>query len=60
MRGSMFIDIARCDALCFALRERVELLSEVVNTHRTWIPVDDHRSDVAEDTAYSGKEDLER
>lgn len=48
------------DALCFALWERVELLSEVVNTRRTWIPVDDQRSDVAEDTAYSGKDDLER
>ena len=60
MRGSVFIDSARCDALCFALRERVQLLSEVVNTRRTWIPVDDHRSDVTEDTAYSGKDDLER
>jgi hypothetical protein len=57
---SVFIDSARCDALCFALRERVELLSEVVNTRRIWIPVDDHRSDVTEDTAYSGKDDSQR
>lgn len=60
MRGSMFIDTARCDALCFALRERVELLSEVVNSRRTWISVDDNHSDVTEDIAYSGKDDLER
>nr|WP_319489294.1 excisionase [uncultured Caproiciproducens sp.] len=60
MRGSVFIDSARCDALCFALRERVEMLTEVVNTRRTWVPVDDHHSDVTEDTAYSGKENLEQ
>lgn len=60
MRGSMFIDTARCDALCFALRERMDMLLEVVNSRRTWIPVDDHHSDVTEDIAYSGKDDLER
>ncbi|GLB31620.1 hypothetical protein LAD12857_35430 [Lacrimispora amygdalina] len=60
MRGSMFIDTARCDALCFALRERVDMLLEVVNSRRTWIPVDDHHSDVTENIAYSGKDDLER
>ena len=60
VRGSMFIDTARCDALCFALRERVDMLLEVVNSRRTWIPVDDHHSDVTEDVAYSGKDDLER
>ena len=60
MRGSVFIDSARCDALCFALRERVDMLSEVVNSRRTWTPVDDHHSDVIEDIAYSGKEVLER
>jgi hypothetical protein len=46
--------------LCFALRERVDMLLKVVNSRRTWIPVDDHHSDVTEDVAYSGKDDLER
>lgn len=63
-RGSVFIDAARCDALCTALRNRVEMLSEIVNSRTTLFPVDDVRSDVKENVAYSGKdtgdEDMER
>lgn len=63
-RGSMFIDAARCDALCTALRNRVEMLAEIVNSRTTLFPVDDVRSDVRENIAYSGEavkdEDMER
>lgn len=58
--GSMFIDNARCDALCLDFHEKVDVLLIVVNSRRTWLPVDGHLSDVTEDIAYSGKNDLER
>lgn len=58
-KGSLFIDEARTQALCKALRGRVERLTEVVNSRRNLYPVDDRAADVREDVAYSG-EDMER
>ena len=54
LRGSVFIDGARCDALCFALQKRIELLSDIVNEHKFFRAVDSTAFDVCEDTAYSG------
>lgn len=61
VRGSLFIDDARCDALCSALNNRVELLTDVVNTCSAFVPVNDCSEDVEEDVAYSGdQEESER
>lgn len=62
VRGSVFIDEARCNALCTALKGRVELLTEIINEHRTSYAVRDCRGDVSENIAYSGSqdEDMER
>ncbi|WP_195267538.1 excisionase [Eubacterium sp. 1001713B170207_170306_E7] len=61
MRGSLFIDDARSDALCSALKERVESLTEVVNDHKIFVPMNNCHGDVAEDIAYSGdQEDFDR
>lgn len=57
VRDSLFIDAARCDALCAGLRGRVKLLADVVNSRRTYVTFDDSGADVAEDIAYSGSED---
>lgn len=64
LNGSLFIDETRRDALCSALRKRVEMLAEIVNSRITLFPVDDLSKDVSENTAYSGTdaedEDWER
>ena len=61
VRGSMFIDEKRCDALCRALKSRVDMLTDVVNEQRTSYAVDDCQGDVKEDIAYSGlDDDMER
>ncbi|MVB10464.1 hypothetical protein CAFE_11530 [Caprobacter fermentans] len=64
LNGSLFIDETRRDALCFALRRRVEMLMEIVNSRVVLFPVDDLSTDVTENVAYSGMdtedEDLER
>lgn len=54
VRGSLFIDKARCDALCTALKGRVDTLTDIVNTQRTVYAVSDCHGDVVEDVAYSG------
>ncbi|MNC80222.1 hypothetical protein D3C75_1329400 [compost metagenome] len=62
-RGSLFIDEARCDALCFALQKRIAMLSEVVHSRTSLLWADDRKTDVEEDIAYSGvpdEEDWER
>ena len=60
VRGSLFIDNARCDALCLALRGRVDALTDIVNSRRTFYPASDCKGDVTEDIAYSGSQDEER
>lgn len=57
MRGSIFIDDARCDALCSALKRRVASLTEVVNDHKIFVSVSNCHDDVSEDIAYSGEQD---
>lgn len=57
MRGSIFIDDARCDALCSALKRRVASLTEVVNDHKIFVLVSNCHDDVSEDIAYSGEQD---
>lgn len=59
VRGSLFIDEARCDALCAALKNRVAMLADVVNDRRTLFPADNRSEDVAEDIAYSGKQNVD-
>lgn len=54
VRDSMFIDTARCDALCRELRRRVDMLADVVNSRRMLYPVDNVRNDVQKNIAYSG------
>lgn len=64
LNGSLFIDETRRDALCFALRRRVEMLAEIVHSRAELSPVDDLSADVTEDVSYSGTktedEDWER
>lgn len=64
LNGSLFIDEARRDALCFALHKRVDMLAEIVNSRGEHFPVDDLSADITADVAYSGtkaeNEDLER
>lgn len=64
VRGSLFIDSARCDALCRALRGRIDDLADIVHSCGTlswsgWSG--DSRGDVTRDIAYSGSrnEDME-
>lgn len=57
LNGSLFIDETRRDALCSALRRRVEMLAEIVNSRVTLFPVDDLSKDVSENTAYSGTDE---
>lgn len=59
VRGSLFIDNARCDALCMALRGRVNALTDMLNSRGTVCSFGDCRDDVAKDVAYSG-DDNER
>lgn len=56
VKGSLFIDTARTDALCAALRGRVERLARVMEERRDAYPVDDRTADVTENVAYSGVE----
>lgn len=53
VRGSLFIDEKRCDALCRALRNRVDMLTDIVNTKRTGYAANDCHGDVKEDIPYS-------
>jgi hypothetical protein len=52
--GSLFVDEARCHAICLALRARIERLQEIILTHEPQAWVDDHRADVSKNIAYSG------
>lgn len=54
--GSVFIDEARCGALCSALQERVDMLAGIIRSHSPIIKgwADDRGADVVEDIAYSG------
>lgn len=59
-RGSLFIDDARCDALCMALRIRVEMLAEVMRMQAAYImEVPAWDDEVEVDEAYSGEDGME-
>lgn len=55
LRGSLFIDAARCDALCRGLQSRVEMLAELVSAHTPQFSADNQAADVTSDIAYSGE-----
>ena len=57
VKDSLFIDEARCDALCVALEKRIRMLEQVRERQRTAYAgyTDDSGRDVQEDIAYSGR-----
>jgi hypothetical protein len=59
VRNSVFIDTARCDALCAAFHRRIEMLTDIVNSRTVLFPVDDVRSDVRENIAYSSQDTMD-
>ncbi|MNW52426.1 hypothetical protein D3C74_299440 [compost metagenome] len=52
--GSLFVDEARCHAICRALRGRIERLQEIIDTRESQVWVDDHSTDIKENIEYSG------
>jgi hypothetical protein len=56
LKGSLFIDEVRKEALCSALRQRIDMLAEIVHARTPHIWVDDRSSDVTENIAYSGEQ----
>lgn len=55
LKDSPFVDAPRCDALCYALRKRIEMLSDIVVRHTKYSVMDDITNEVREDIAYRGK-----
>lgn len=53
VNGSLFIDTSRTEAICAALRGRVERLAQVIGERQSFYPVDDTTADVTEDVAYA-------
>lgn len=60
VKGSPFIDEARCNMLCWALDKRVEMLSEVMREQAVHVSMPDMGAEVEVDEAYSGEDELER
>ncbi|MEF2247844.1 HipA domain-containing protein [Paenibacillus sp. IITD108] len=56
LKGSLFIDETRQDVLCSALRQRIEILAEIVHSRSSNVWVDDRSHDVTENIAYSGEQ----
>lgn len=56
VRGSLFIDEARCEALCRGLKRRLEMLETVALSKQKSAYLDSTLFDVAEDAAYNGVE----
>lgn len=57
MRGSLFIDQVRCDALARGLKGRVEMLEKAVLSAGKSFYVDSIQGDLKEDRAYSAREE---
>ena len=57
VRASIFIDNIRCDAICKAMKERVNLLKKVIDNsgNKEYYSVADVKGDVKKDISYSGK-----
>nr|WP_230986769.1 HipA domain-containing protein [Cohnella fermenti] len=60
VHGSLFVDDARCHAICQALRGRIDRLQTIVRTRGPQGRVDDRSDDVQENIAYSGRQEDER
>lgn len=58
-RGSLFVDDARSNAICQALRGRIERLQEIIHTRESQAWLDDRTTDVKENIAYSGLQEKE-
>ena len=58
VRDSLFIDTARCDAICKALKQRISSLESLINdtARRKNYNAADTRGDVLKDISYSGVE----
>lgn len=56
VRDSLFVDAARCDALCRGLLHRIGMLQEEASASVSRVFVDGTEYDVAENVAYSGPE----
>lgn len=56
VRGSLFIDGARCDAFCEGLNQRIKMLSDVVSSVKKSVFFDSVQYDVKENIAYSGND----
>ena len=57
VRDSIFIDNIRCDAICKAMKERVNSLKKVIDNsgNKEYYSVADVKGDVKKDISYSGK-----
>lgn len=55
VKDSVFIDVARCDAVSMAIRERCRMLEETALQSRRQIFTDSTKFDVKENIAYSGE-----
>lgn len=55
VKGSLFVDETRCDALCNGLKVRIGMLEKIVSSHKKQVFVDNTQFDVVQDIAYSGK-----
>lgn len=54
LRGSLFIDERRCEALCRGLNHRIAMLEEAA-ARKKQVFIDSTQFDVEQDSAYSGK-----
>lgn len=55
VKGSVFVDQVRCDAICKGLRERVRMLEDAARAFKTQVFVDDVQLDLGKDIAYGGQ-----
>ena len=55
VNGSLFIDQARCEAICSGLKQRVQMLEAYIQSVTEKTVCDDILFDVKQDIAYSGK-----
>ena len=60
VKGSPFVDEVRCNALCAALRGRVEMLAEAIREHVKYTAVPGWSSEIQANIAYCGDEVPER
>lgn len=56
VRGSLFVDDARCKALCRGLNRRIEMLEKIAISAKDQVFADSTQFDVIKNTAYSGEE----